>query len=69
MVGKQDVYIIKRECDNKSNIDNIVIREISNLIFDIYFMIIRRIAYNVNIITFLDKNNIYYIVVEISTRL
>jgi len=55
VVGKQDVYIIKRECDNKSNIVIIVIREISNLIFDIYFMIIRRIAYNVNIITFLIK--------------
>ena len=38
-----------------SNINNIVIQEISNLIFDIYFMIIRIIAYNVKIITFLNK--------------
>ena len=56
MDGKLDVYIIKRECDNISNINIIVIRKISNLIFDIYFMIIRRIAYNVNIITFLTKS-------------
>ena len=46
----------------------IVIRRISNLIFDIEIVIIRIIAHNVNIITFLNNDNIYYFTLT-STRL
>ena len=54
-------HIKSESSDTKPNstprrrINNIVIQEISNLIFDIYFMIIRIIDHNVNIITFLNQ--------------